>query len=71
MDHTLSAIGWSDKLSVYVISNCRLRDTKKKIIKVPQPHLINLFNKNMGNADGDDQTFSHYIIIYSKKCIDL
>ena len=49
----------------------RSRDTKKKILKVPQPNLINLFNKNMGNADGDGQKFSHYIIIYSKNGIGL
>ena len=51
----------------------RWRDTKKKIIKVPvtQPNLINLFNKNMGNADGDDLKLSHYTIINSKNGIDL
>ena len=41
----------------------RSRETKNKINKVTQPNLINLFNKNMGNAVGNDQKFSHYVII--------
>ena len=61
----VTVFGWNDNKSVYIASNtisfspsasiCRYRKEQQKSVKVDQPCLINLCNKNMGEVERCDQ----------------
>ncbi|XP_036337526.1 piggyBac transposable element-derived protein 3-like, partial [Rhagoletis pomonella] len=89
-DQNIIAVKWHDNNMVCLISNFaglapihavkRYSRQQKKNIQVEQPHLINMYNANMGGVDRSDQNISLYrISIRGKKwyncllghCIDM
>lgn len=89
-DENIIAVKWHDNNVVCLISNFagvqpvhtvnRYSRRQKKNIRVEQPHLINMYNANMGGVDRSDQNISLYrVSIRGKKwyhcllthCIDM
>lgn len=89
-DQNIIAVKWHDNNVVSLISNVagvapihtvkRYSQKEKKNIQVEQPHLIKMYNDNMGGVDRSDQNISLYrVSIRGKKwyipllthCIDM
>lgn len=89
-DSAVLVCAWNDNSTVMIASNNivvepisiakRWSVSEKKHIQLPQPHIINVYNQNMGGVDRMDQNISQYrISIRGKKwyssiisyCIDL
>ena len=74
----MTIVGWKDNKSVRVASNCDSiepissvqrwnKETRCKV-SVPQPHMIDQYNKGMGGVDRADQNIATYrIAIKTKK----
>ena len=77
MSDGILLIKCKDNKEVTVVSNfdstimksARCYDRKKKMIKVPQPACIQLYNAHMGYVDVMDQAVSTYRIRLQKKVV--
>ncbi|KAJ8914031.1 hypothetical protein NQ315_012055 [Exocentrus adspersus] len=66
----LTILSWNDNSVVSLVSNAvginpirmvkRYSKQEKKSVSVPQPHIIKLYNANMGGVDRSDQNLSLY-----------
>jgi len=70
VDNEIIVCKWHDNSIVNIVSNHatvfptiqvkRFSKTDKKVILVPQPHIIKIYNENMGGVDRADQNISLY-----------